>query len=128
MSWIVYFSKLVSPNFQALAKDSNAIQIVTIGFSHYCELAIWSLKLKGIPFKEHSYAPVQHIFAAIALRMGGNKKHFSGSSRVCEVVDPKLSAEQNAAKTTKEIRNDARARSTAVPVAILPDGSVWKDS
>jgi glutathione S-transferase len=128
MSWIVFLSKLLSPNFKELAKKNNSIQVVTIGISHYCELAIWCLKAKGIPYQEYACAPVQHVFPSLAVRVGDKQKHLSKSSRTTEVELPNLSAEEAAAKAAKEAKKDNSARATAVPVAVCPQGEVWTDS
>ena len=128
MSWLPVLAKMVSPNFKSLAKNTNSIQLVTIGFSHYCEIATWCLKVKGIPYTEHSYPTVQHILPAIALRTGDKELRLSNTSRVTEVQVPNLSKEEIAKKQTKEKRRERAARSTAVPVAIAPNGTVWTDS
>eukprot|EP00928_Gymnodinium_smaydae_P097274 TRINITY_DN8767_c0_g4_i1.p1 TRINITY_DN8767_c0_g4~~TRINITY_DN8767_c0_g4_i1.p1 ORF type:complete len:271 (+),score=24.76 TRINITY_DN8767_c0_g4_i1:53-865(+) len=36
--------------------------LYTIPFSHYCELARWSLQIAKIPFNEHPYLPGIHMF------------------------------------------------------------------
>jgi glutathione S-transferase len=129
MSWLVFFSKLISPNFAALSKRSNSIQLVSIGFSHYCELASWCLKAKGLPYQEHAYVPLAHVFPALAIRVGNkSEKHLSCTSRTTAVADPNLTPEQVAALAAKEAKRDKASRSTAVPVAVCPDGKVWKDS
>lgn len=128
MSWIVFFAKLISPNFKAVAKKTNTIQLISIGFSHYCEFASWSLKAKGLPYKEHAYVPLAHIFPALAVRVGGKEKHLSKSSRTTAVADPSLTPEEAAALAAKEAKRDKSARSTAVPLAVCPDGKVWTDS
>lgn len=128
MSWLVTLSKWLSPDFRSLAKSNQNIQLVSIGISHYCDLASWCLKEKGIKYEEHVYAPVQHIFGALALRVGDKARYVSTSSRTTDVQLPDLSPEEAAKKTAKEIRKDKTARSTAVPVAICPQGVIWTDS
>ena len=129
MAWMVFFAKLLSPNFKQIAKESNKIQLVTIGFSHYCELAAWCLKAEGIPFTEHAYGPAQHVLPAIALRVGGkSEKHLSSSSRMTVVVSPNQTPEEAAKIAAREVKRDKSARSTAVPVAVDPHGEVWADS
>lgn len=128
MSWLVTLSKLISPDFRSLAKSTNSVQLVSIGLSHYCDFAAWCLKVKGFKTEEYQYAPIQHIFGALALRVGGPTRHLSSTSRTTEVQVPDLTDEQAAQKTAKEIRKDKAARSTAVPVAICPKGVVWTDS
>lgn len=128
MSWLVTISKLISPDYRSLAKSSNSIQFVSIGLSHYCDFAAWCLKVQGFKVEEYQYAPVRHIFGALALRVGGSTRHLSNTSRTTDVQLPDLSPEDMAKKTAKEIRKDKAARSTAVPVAICPKGVVWTDS
>lgn len=128
MSWLVYFSKLISPDFRGAAKKLHCIQLVSIGISHYCEFSAWCLKAKGIPFQEHWYAPIQHVFPTLALRVGGKEKHLSSSSRTTEVPPPNMTPEEATARAAKEARKDKSARSTAVPVAVCPEGKVWTDS
>jgi glutathione S-transferase len=128
MSWVLYLAKTLSPDFFKLAQSTKSVQLVTIGFSHYCELTSWCLKVKGIPFQEQAYYPLQHVLPALAVRVCGKEKYLSSSSRTTEVMDPTLSEAKAAEKLAKEIRKDKKARATAVPVAVCPDGTVWKDS
>lgn len=128
MSWIVFIAKWISPDFKKCARQSNSIQLVSIGFSHYCEFAAWCLKAKGIPFKEHAYLPLQHVFPALAVRVGGPQKHLSASSRTTAVPDPNLTEAEAAALAAKEAKRDKNARATAVPLAVCPQGEVWTDS
>lgn len=108
MSLILWAAKFFSPNFFQLAKQSNSIQVITICFSHYCELAVWSLTKAGLKFDEYHCAPGQHVLPALSVRVGDKKnRHLSTSSAM----------------------NDKKsARSTAVPLAVLPDGKVLVDS
>jgi len=122
----------VSPNFFNLAKSSNEVQILTISFSHYCELACWALKLAKIPYREHAYAPGQHVLPVLSVRVGDRKKKYlSESSRVSSVKEQErlecglLETEEEKAKRLKV---DRSKRSTAVPIAILPSGEVLVDS
>lgn len=128
MSWVISLAKLTSPNFRSLAKSTNAVQVVTIGNSHFCDLAIWCLKAKGIPYQEHDYTVVQHVLPALSVRMGGKTRYLSASSRVTPVVSPNLSEAEAAARLAKEARRDRSARATALPVAVCPNGDVWLDS
>ncbi|KAJ1422223.1 hypothetical protein B484DRAFT_452449, partial [Ochromonadaceae sp. CCMP2298] len=127
MSWIVFFSKWLSPDFKKLAATSKRIQLVTISISHYCEIASWSLKLANIPFVEHDYAPLQHVLPALRVRVGSGGKHLSSSSRTTPAA-PNMSAEEAVVWEAKQAKADRAARSAAVPVAVCPDGSVWLDS
>ncbi|RYH06596.1 hypothetical protein EON65_42695, partial [archaeon] len=128
---MIALARWLSPNFKQLAKDTGKIQVVTISISHYAELAVWALQLGGIKFQEHGYAPAQHIFAALNVRVGGSEKYLSKTSRTSEVSksqqdeNTSLLSEREQAKAR---RRDAAARSTAVPVAVCPDGKVLVDS
>jgi hypothetical protein len=118
MSRLVLLSRLLSPNFAALSKKSNSIQLVSIGFSHHCELASWCLKAKGLPYTEHAYAPLAHIFPALAVRVANKSENPLSSTS--GVSGANLTFEQVA---TKEAKSDK-----AVPVAVSPDGNLWKGS
>lgn len=131
MSWLITLSRWFSPNFRQLAKDTGKVQVITISISHYAEMAVWALQLGGVKFQEHGYAPAQHIFAVLNVRVGGPEKYLSKTSRTSEVSKaqedesaPLLSEKEQA----KARRRDAAARSTAVPVAVCPDGKVLVDS
>eukprot|EP01038_Epipyxis_sp_PR26KG_P006192 gene6192-8529_t len=110
--------KYILPNLQQQAKNSGSIQLVTISVSHFCELACWALKIGGISYQEHHYAPVQHVFAAYPIRIPDkDTKYLSKTSKVETVgkeVDPK--------------KDDSKGRSSNVPVAVCPDGTVLVDS
>jgi hypothetical protein len=82
MKHLVSLGKLFFPDFRKLAKERNVLQVVTISYSHYVELALWSLKLGKVPYDEHGYVPGQHFMPAAALRLGGEKPHLSKSSRI----------------------------------------------
>jgi glutathione S-transferase len=137
MSFFVWISQWVTPNYYSLAKSTNKVQIITLAFSHFCEVATWSLKLANIPFREHAYAPGQHVLPAIRVRLGGpsGEKHLSESSRVTSIKECKIRDQASAEngeideKTRKYQSNREKStRATAVPVAILPNGQVLTDS
>ena len=52
--------------------------LVTIPYSHYCELSRWALERAGIEFDEAQYSPGYHVKAVGQLR--GNKADRSESS------------------------------------------------
>jgi hypothetical protein len=128
MSWIVFLSKWLSPNFKKIAASTQRIQLVTISISHYCDMASWALKLKNIPFVEHGYAPGQHVLAALRVRVGSSEKHLSSSSRTTPATPSNMEPEEALAWAAQQDRRDRAARSAALPVAVCPDGSVWLDS
>jgi hypothetical protein len=129
MSWFIRVAKWVTPDFFKEAKTSNSIQVVTIGLSHFCEMACWALKLGNVDFQERAYSPGLHIFAALAVRVGTDKKFLSKSSRSTQGKEDKLTEENMTEEEKKKAKKrDTSARATAVPLAIKPDGSVLLDS
>lgn len=133
MSQVIKFAKLINPNYFKLAERENKVQVLTIAFSHYCELAVWSLKAGNIPYQEHGFAPGQHFLPVLSVRMGTDQKYLSTSSRVTGVKEktiqnsPELYAEDEE-RRKKALKKDKAMRSGAVPVAITPDGKVLLDS
>lgn len=122
-----------TPNYYQLAKDQQSIHMVTICFSHYCELAVWALEKGGHKVIEHDYAPGQHVLPALRIRVCNGEKHFSQSSRMIGVKEREILDNMDFDKLPEEERvkckrRDAAARATAVPVAVLPDGRVLTDS
>lgn len=94
-------------DFPSTAKSRNTGQLVTISYSHYNELARWSLEASGIAFDEHGYAPGQHVLAALSTRVSkSGERHFSTSSSM----------------------TGSKASPTSLPVLVLPSGRVLKDS
>eukprot|EP01033_Poteriospumella_lacustris_P010186 gene10186-7262_t len=131
-SVLPWVAKTFTPNYFKLAKDQQAIQMVTISFSHYCELAVWALEKGGKKLVEHDYAPGQHALPVMRVRVYDRERHFSQSSRLMGVKE-KETLENCGVPLTEEERKkskrrDAAARATAVPVAVLPDGRVLTDS
>ena len=118
MSWLIpKIAYWTQPNFLALANSRGKIQLLTLGFSHYVELARWSLQLKGIKFDEHAYVPGQHILPVLAARVCGEAALLSDSSYVKPVGDRKKADED----PSKEAKRANSSRSTAVPLAIIPN-------
>jgi len=133
---IPFMARLFYPND---AKTTSRVRLVTIGFSHYVEMARWSLQLNKVPFNETPCAPVHHVLPALSLHLAKGKetKHFlSSSSYVKPIRDAsslQLSLKEMEQKmTTDEAKKDsaraARGRATAVPVAALPNGLILPDS
>lgn len=92
-------------DFPREAATSHRAQLVTISYSHYNELARWALDLDGRTYVEHGYAPGQHVLPALSVRVGKTEKHIASSSSMSGKPSP-----------------------TALPVLVLPDGKVLKDS
>ena len=56
------FPKTVNPN------DLETPTLVTISYSHYCEMSRWALDYKKISYEEVSYIPGYHSFKVGVLR------------------------------------------------------------
>ena len=110
-------------DYQALAKQRSRAQVVTIPYSHFCELGNWAMQACRVPCEEHGFAPGAHILPVLALRLGGGAKHLPPSSAVRQVKP--VEAQQQPAATSS---SSSRANPTAVPVCALPDGRVLVDS
>lgn len=95
--------KMVVPSYGKLAAKNKRAQLLTIPYSHYCELGAWALKAAGDQFDEHPYPPGLHVPPTLVARLGGSVRALSTSSAV---------------GTTP----------TTLPVAVLPDGTVLVDS
>lgn len=122
MSFILKIAKWTQPDFYALAKDSNKIQMLTLTFSHFVEIARICLCLQKIDFQEHGYVPGQHVLPVLAARSGNNGNYYTSDSSYVRGVDAAdIPAE-------KEQRRARKSRMTAVPFAILPSGQVLNDS
>lgn len=119
MSFILTLAKWTSPNFFRLARDTKTLQVISIPYSPYTELALWALQLSKIPFQEHGYVPVQHILPALAARLCGPAKYLPKSSRILQPGEDmnKVSGHE-----------DAKRRSTVLPIGIQPNGDVLVDS
>ena len=130
MSWLVKIAKWVCPNYFLEARKSQKFQVITIGFSHYCELACWALRHARIPFVEHGFAPGQHVLPALSVRVGQpDRKYLSTSSRPTTVKEESLNADTMTEEEKKRAKKrDSSARATAVPFAVKPDGEVLLDS
>lgn len=130
MSWLVTLARWLCPNYFKEAKLTQKAQVITIAFSHYCELACWSLKYAKIPFVERGFAPGQHVLPALSVRVGqDNKKYISGSSRTTSVKEESLKSENlTEEEKLRAKKRDASARATAVPFAVMPNGKVLLDS
>ena len=94
-------------DFPSDAKRTGVAQLVTISYSHYNELARWSLERAGVAYEEHGYAPGQHTLPALSIRV------------------PKSGARHLA---TSSSMTGSKPSPTSLPALVLPDGSVKKDS
>lgn len=83
--------------------------LITLSFSHYCELARWPMDISGIDYTEISYAIGCHGGPISQLRQ--NESQLSSSSYPGE-----------------ETAQGTERRKTAVPLVCMPDGSTLNDS
>lgn len=81
-----------------------------------------------VPFHEYAAAPLQHVFPTLAVRVCGQQAALPISSRVQPVLRPNATAEEKQRLIEREEKRDKSARATVVPVAVLPNGVVLKDS
>jgi glutathione S-transferase len=116
MGQITTIARLTQTDFKKVAKRTNVPQLITIPYSHFVELGRWSLQIKGKPFVENGYAPGQHVLPVVATRLGSGK-YLSKSSYVERVQGRPL-----------DEKKAANARSTAVPLLVLPDQRILTDS
>ncbi len=84
------------------------MQFITINFSHFGELARWTLLASNEAFEEYNFSPGQHVLPALRVRVAGAKPYLNTSSRMFQKKD--------------------EASAAAVPVAVLPTGRVLLDS
>jgi glutathione S-transferase len=83
--------------------------LVTIPYSHYCEVARWALQTSGIDFREAMYAPGYH--ARVVGRLRSDRSSRSTTSYVGQ-----------------ESGAHAGRRKFSVPLLCMPDGSILRDS
>lgn len=118
MSFFVILAHWTQYDYAARAKKLQKIQLVSISYSHYCELARWALQLQGIPYEEHKYSPVQHVLPVIAARIpSGGKKYLPKTTKTL-LIRP----ESNLDKANKN------SGATSVPVCVLNNGDTLLDS
>ena len=72
MSKLVALARWTQRDLIKLAKAENQPQLLTIPYSHYCELAAWPLDRAAKPYREHGYAPGEHVLPSLALRVAGD--------------------------------------------------------
>ena len=119
MAALVSIARWTQVDLKALAASTQRAQLLTIPYSHYCELARWSLEVAGIDYDEHGYSPGAHVLQTLALRVGDARGrshwHLSKSSSVQKADKPPAAQKPFARKR--------RPNSTAVPALCLPDGA-----
>lgn len=82
MAVAIAIAKLTQPDYFNNAQQRKRIQFITIGFSHYGELARWTLLALKQDFDEHNFSPGMHILSALRVRVADTEKHISNSSRM----------------------------------------------
>ena len=131
MSWYegdmyVRLARWTQPDLKAMAVLNRRAQLLLIPYSHYCELARWSLEVAGIEYDEHGYSPGAHMPVTLALRIGdprGKEYHHHIQTSTCQLADKAPTSEQTV--NAYQQRSDA----TLLPAVCLPDGkTVLEDS
>ena len=117
---MIALARLTQPDFRSRAMITQTAELLTIPYSHYCEMASWSLLLGKKSFVERGYMPGEHVLPLLSLRVAGQRKFISNSSFVTKAGGKACTEQNEKAQTSK--------RSTAVPALCLPDGQVLKDS
>ena len=82
---LLRLARWTQPDFCNLAADRGRAQLLTIPYSHFCELGAWSLRAASIQFDEHAFAPGLHVLPMLSLRVAGAEKRLSSSSAVTAV-------------------------------------------
>ena len=119
---ILQLSKWSNPNFFTLAKKEKKAQVLSIAFSHYCELAVWALQASSVPLHEHGYAPMQHVLPVLSVRVAQREKYLSASSRVTKVGELPTSTSTSTSTSTAATgtsNESAAATATAATAADL---------
>jgi len=93
-----------------LARQKNIARLQTIPFSHFCELARWSLEHNCVEFEESPSLPG---LSGARVRMVRGTQHISS--------DGSFPGQHTG-------RNENHARQSAVPCLILPNGEVIRNS
>lgn len=102
---VVRLARLTQPDWVRTAQRVGRPQLLTIPYSHFCELAKFALSLAHLDYDEAGYPPGAHILPALATRLPA-----TGPKRV--------------AQNSSTIVSGA----TAVPLLALPSGEFFPDS
>ena len=122
----VRIARWTQPDLKALAVRKRRAQLLLIPYSHYCELARWSLEVAGIAFDEHGYSPGAHMPVTLALRIGdsrGKAYHHHMQSSTCQVADRAPSLNQSVQLDGRRKGWERRSDATLLPAVCLPDGT-----
>lgn len=123
MSTMVTVAKWTQRDFFSKAIGTQKAQLLTIPYSHYCELSRWSLICGKVEYDECAYSPFQHILPMLKARVGGQDLRGNGS----KVRDAKKILETDKLEEEKE-KPAFKGSATGVPMYIRPDGSALLDS
>lgn len=118
-------AKWTQRDFFSRASVSQKGQLLTIPYSHYNELARWSLIYGKHDYEEWAHAPFQHVLPMLKARMGSGMDHRGSGSKV---RGAKKILEDDQKKGNDSGQQATKASATGVPMYIKPDGSVLKDS
>lgn len=119
---LLSLARWTQPSYVKLAATRGRAQLLTIPYSHYCELGKWSLSAANIPYDEQPFAPGMHVLPLLSLRLGGHDRHISHSSAVTAVPAA------DAIPSTSGTKSHRPHHATAVPACCMPDGRVLVDS
>ena len=115
---LIKLARWTQPNYPALAASRGRAQLLTMPYSHFCELGCWSLQLAKIPFDEHKLGPGSHVLPMLSLRVAGAQRHLASTSATTAVDSPE----------TPRTKPYKPHHATSVPAACMPDGRVLVDS
>jgi glutathione S-transferase len=121
---ILSIAKWTQRDFTRDAAISGKAQLLTISYSHYCEMARLGLDLMEMEYEEHGYAAGQHVLPLLKARVCGQEKIISTSSNVTtahEATNPVNFDEDGQPKKKAGSR-------TGTPLLIMPDGNTYSDS
>eukprot|EP00285_Hemiselmis_virescens_P014993 CAMPEP_0173378586 /NCGR_PEP_ID=MMETSP1356-20130122/1734_1 /TAXON_ID=77927 ORGANISM="Hemiselmis virescens, Strain PCC157" /NCGR_SAMPLE_ID=MMETSP1356 /ASSEMBLY_ACC=CAM_ASM_000847 /LENGTH=236 /DNA_ID=CAMNT_0014331703 /DNA_START=71 /DNA_END=777 /DNA_ORIENTATION=+ len=116
--FIVSVAKWTQADLRKKASREKRLQMITIGYSHYCEFGRFALLVGGVPFDDMACIPGQHVLPTLALRFSGDKPVTSDSTAMTQVGTPPESLS----------KAERSSRATATPVAVTADGDIVADS
>ena len=134
MSFLITFAKWTQTDYCKRAAVTQLPQLVSIPFSHYVEYSRWALQHQGVAFEEHGFAPGYHILPALATRVSAAKGTVVSSSSFTQPVKsrsqsiPSTANIESESLLKKKRAKEKQARSTAVPLLVLPNGDILPDS
>jgi|TARA_B100000524_G_scaffold253527_1_gene136991 hypothetical protein len=113
-------------------KNPNNAVLVSIAHSPYCEAARWIMEYAEVPFEEHSFHHGNAKLQTVSWRIQPNLDEATKESEpyIMHLADRggfPGKAEYELGKKPIN-RSNIQARSGAVPVVILPDGTYLKDT